>query len=604
MSNLIIRKPIVVGIFVFILVLTLTQVLTMMKYKLHKSKEKYIIEKAATTTKEHFEEYLIQSLSVTKTLNYIIETYGIPKKFDQVGEDLLKSNKNIAAVQIVQSGTITHVYPIKGNEIVIGYNILQDTNRNIEALKARDRKNLYFAGPLKLKQGGMGIVGRLPIFLNDTFFGFSAVIIKFDSLLKVAGIYPSRYEGIEFQISKTNPNTSKEEFFVPNSDTSNFEYSLKVGENSDMGEWKLQVKRKEDSIFWIFVPIASLGILLSIICGVFAWYITTQPHVLHKLVEERTKLLIKNEKMLNVTQQAAMVGSWEVNLLDQTFRCAETLRKILEVDKDFQFNLNTLIQFGASNESKEIIQSTFKDAIQKCTYFDFETLIKTNNGNDKWVRITGKCEMNNSIPTSIYGAIQDINLRKLAEEERKNIIQSIKDAFIAVDGDFIVTYWNHAAENFYDIKADQILGKALWDFADKMDITKNKIEFKLAIQKQEVRFFECYSEKSNTWTDISIYPKHNGLTIFIKNVTILHEHTIAIREQNKKLREIAWMQSHVIRAPIARMLGTLDLIAYKDENVDINDKHLKLIADSAHELDTIIKDISNKAEEITIESKD
>ena len=598
------RKPLVVGIFVFIMVLTLTLVLTIMKYNLHSNREKNKIERASVTAKLLFEDYLDQSFSVTKTLNYIIETYGIPKKFDLLGADLLKSNKSIAAVQIVQNGTITHVYPYKGNEIVIGYNILEDSNRNLEAFKAINNKKLYFAGPFELKQGGMGIVGRLPIFNQDTFFGFSAVIIKFDSILKTAGIYPRLNSNYIFQISKINPNTGKEEFFVPNTDTSNFEYSLNLGENSEMGEWKLHVKKKEDTIFWIFVPIALLGILLALICGVFTWYITTQPQVLRKLVEERTNLLIKNEKMLNVTQHTAMVGSWEVNLIDQSFRSAETLKTILEVDKGYFFDLNSLIQFGADDANKTYIRHAFTEAMQKGTFFDFETKIKTFQGNEKWVRITGKCEMQDNIPTYIYGALQDIHLRKLAEEERKDIIQSIKDAFIAVDGDFLVSYWNHAAENIYGIKADQLLGKTLWDFADKMDIKQYKVEFKLAIQKQEVRFFECYSEKSKTWTDVSIYPKHNGLTIFIKNVTILHEHTIAIREQNKKLREIAWMQSHVIRAPLARMLGTLDLIAYKDENVDINDKHLKLIADSAHELDSIIKDISNKAEEITIESKD
>jgi hypothetical protein len=40
----------------------------------------------------------------------------------------------------------------------------------------------------------------------------------------------------------------------------------------------------------------------------------------------------------------------------------------------------------------------------------------------------------------------------------------------------------------------------------------------------------------------------------------LYTHWIAIEKQNKKLKEIAWAQSHIVRAPLARMLGIVNLI--------------------------------------------
>ena len=63
-----------------------------------------------------------------------------------------------------------------------------------------------------------------------------------------------------------------------------------------------------------------------------------------------------------------------------------------------------------------------------------------------------------------------------------------------------------------------------------------------------------------------------------------------------KMEEIAFLQSHVIRAPLARLMGSINLL--QDEtSKDINrDELLKITLQSAHELDEIIRNISSKTE--------
>lgn len=79
----------------------------------------------------------------------------------------------------------------------------------------------------------------------------------------------------------------------------------------------------------------------------------------------------------------------------------------------------------------------------------------------------------------------------------------------------------------------------------------------------------------------------------------------AILNQNKALKEIAWIQSHVVRAPLARMMGVINLMNDFDiESQDPNlPEFLKMILNSAHELDQIIREISNKTFEAQNESK-
>ncbi len=70
----------------------------------------------------------------------------------------------------------------------------------------------------------------------------------------------------------------------------------------------------------------------------------------------------------------------------------------------------------------------------------------------------------------------------------------------------------------------------------------------------------------------------------------------ALISSNDALREIAWTQSHIVRAPLARLLGLVTLIQTEGEDLEINPKEiLKHIGNSATELDGVIRDITNKA---------
>lgn len=72
------------------------------------------------------------------------------------------------------------------------------------------------------------------------------------------------------------------------------------------------------------------------------------------------------------------------------------------------------------------------------------------------------------------------------------------------------------------------------------------------------------------------------------------ERTSALEKQNETLRDIAWTQSHVVRAPLARLMGVVALIELEQPKDDEFEELLGIILSSAHELDAIITDISHK----------
>ena len=73
----------------------------------------------------------------------------------------------------------------------------------------------------------------------------------------------------------------------------------------------------------------------------------------------------------------------------------------------------------------------------------------------------------------------------------------------------------------------------------------------------------------------------------------------AIEAQNEKLREISWIQSHIVRGPLARIMGLIQLIDGSKDDDEFG-TILQYIALSATELDNAIKQISDKSIPVSI----
>src|SRR5690606_33851006 len=88
--------------------------------------------------------------------------------------------------------------------------------------------------------------------------------------------------------------------------------------------------------------------------------------------------------------------------------------------------------------------------------------------------------------------------------------------------------------------------------------------------------------------------------VLVNDITLKLYHIEAIEAQNNKLKEIAWMQSHTVRAPLARIMGLVDLIHHGPLPDIEQDQLLQAIQQSATELDDILRDITEKAEQVNL----
>ncbi|MEX0724278.1 MAG: PAS domain S-box protein [Gracilimonas sp.] len=254
------------------------------------------------------------------------------------------------------------------------------------------------------------------------------------------------------------------------------------------------------------------------------------------------------EQLLQLTNKLAKVGSWELktseeNKNDRVY-WSGMAREIFEVEDDYDPNLSEDLDFFLP-ESREILENAVANAIGRDESYDLELQIKSAKGTQKWVRVIGSAEFVNGKCQRIFGSIQDITEKKKAEinlekafEEKNEILESIKDAFFAVDESWTVTYWNKEAEQVLSKPREEIIGKNLWDeYEDAKDL-KFYSEYHKAIAEQVTVNFEEFYPAVDKWFEVTGYPSDNGLSVYFKDVTTRKEAGLKLKEAYKEKAEI------------------------------------------------------------------
>jgi len=80
----------------------------------------------------------------------------------------------------------------------------------------------------------------------------------------------------------------------------------------------------------------------------------------------------------------------------------------------------------------------------------------------------------------------------------------------------------------------------------------------------------------------------------------LEKNLASIELQNKALREISWIQSHVVRAPLARMMGAISLLEIKDDAGVSQEEIMEIVITSANEIDKTVREISAKSAQANV----
>lgn len=291
---------------------------------------------------------------------------------------------------------------------------------------------------------------------------------------------------------------------------------------------------------------------------------------------------------------------------------------------------------------------TFKTAIEALASKEFdiilldlslpdnsgEALIKgmvDKAGQTPIIVLTGYSDLEFGVQSLSLGAddyllkdeLQDSLLQKsiLYSMERKRINASLRESknrysklfhlsplpMLVYDFDTLqILEINQAALDHYGYNEREFLGMTIEQMrpTDMVPILHQQLRSVGMSESQFFRGLSKHMRKDGSVIDVEVVANRiseagrNEQLVIAIDVTDKLKHLKAIEERNSKLSQIAWVQSHELRGPLARMMGLIESMNEVREAGMNEATFYTNIQQAAKELDTVITEIVRQAQDL------
>jgi len=279
---------------------------------------------------------LSRRLARLQGLHSYVQTEGASadfgQKYEQFAADLYASSQGIRNLAVALGGEIQYVYPLEGNEAVLGYRPLEDPRPDVAAdvQRAIETGQITISGPIELVQGGLGLIARQAVYEDGRYWGLVNVVIDIPTLANEAGI-----------VGETN----RLEYALRDEQGRIFHGSPQVFDKSPIitqiilpeGYWELASVPQEGWLALIWQPLilTRLGslIIITLLTSLVYLALNRQSH-LAAAVEQRTlELSAINSQLEQRVEERTLELTMLLNTsrsIASTLELEELLRQILD----------------------------------------------------------------------------------------------------------------------------------------------------------------------------------------------------------------------------------------------------------------------------------
>lgn len=263
------KKKTIVPLIVFLVGICLLSVFTYNTNVQIQKDRRTIAKLNVVTYGQRIENDIENGIEITDTLKQVlINGNGQIINFSKIAENLM--SYSVQSVQLAPNGVVTEIYPEEGNETG-KIDLLKDSKRGEISNYAKDHNITIIQGPIKLKQGGSGLVVRNPVYLEDKngqeyFWGFTIAVLRVPEIFEDSTNALSKFK-YNYRLSREASVLDKKYVEVDaNCDKMirPVTYDLTVGKE----KWKLQIMPRagwsnSKTLYLIFFGGLSLVLLLT-----------------------------------------------------------------------------------------------------------------------------------------------------------------------------------------------------------------------------------------------------------------------------------------------------------------------------------------------------
>lgn len=305
--------------------------------------EKAVVTEQLNMSKTRLEGFIEKSVAMMQGITQDIATHPNlgQDHLASLTSDLLAANPQIRNIAIAPDLKVTLVYPFIGNEKVIGLDYNKNAAQKAAALHVRDTGQVLVTGPVKLVQGGTGLIARFPVFTTYTdgarnFWGIVSSVLDLEEIYRASGLRVADPD-IRIAILSRTPDGIASEPFFGNAQVLR---SHPVMTSIDLGfdRWELYAIPKagwgatEDITGFRLGLLAIAVLLLAPLVWAGKLMSDRQEHVV--ALQDREDQLTELSHRLELALRTSGIGVWELDVSDNKLSWDSRMRIMYDVPSE------------------------------------------------------------------------------------------------------------------------------------------------------------------------------------------------------------------------------------------------------------------------------
>lgn len=335
-------------------------------------------------------------------------------------------------------------------------------------------------------------------------------------------------------------------------------------------------------------------------------------------------ILRKSEARLNEAQRIAKIGSWELDILNDTLQGSPEVFHIFDVDEveGEIWNFSDFLD-QIHPEDRDMVEKAYQESLDKRTNYNVVHRIVGKEGNIKYIK--EQCITfydSDGRPLRSLGTAQDVTEQKQfelsLEQERKryqNVVENISDGLFIDNKEGKVMYANTRFLNIIGIKEEDLedfdfMAFVAPEYREEIRERHNRrmngedvqtiFEYQGIRKNGEKRWIEARVTKiEENGTIVGTQSAIRDITESKRSIDLIKasesEKTRLLNELTRRFNELMqfnYIVSHNLRAPIANLIGLSE--AFKLKGIDEKErlKIIGLIQYSVLKIDDLIQDLN------------
>jgi len=390
--------------------------------------------------------------------------------FEAMARELMSAPNALRNMAAAPDFVIRYVYPKEGNEAVLGVDYRQMPAQWPQALQAMETGRMVVAGPVDLLQGGQGLIGRVPVFLepDQRFWGLVSAALDMDVLLAEAGI-PGQDRGLRLAIRGRDGLGTAGEVFL--GDAALFEaeaQAVQMNVELPNGVW-VMAALPEQGWSTAHPDVWRVRLGLAALFGLLAAFVVFR-HL-------KAQQLRQVKESLARAQAIGGVGSWEWDVPGDRITCSEQTWRILGREPDGAITFEEYLQHVPPEDSEGLRRTAVRALEEGADGFELEHRILRPEGPDApgagvvWVSGSASIQRDQQgRAVHVSGTMQDITHSKLAELALQEGEQRFRDLTM-LSGDWVwevdvqgrYTYASGRVKDILGYEPEELLGASPFD---------------------------------------------------------------------------------------------------------------------------------------------